>query len=318
MDTQANVLDRRQFVASAVGLAAGTLAVPASAQITAPANGRNRVLRIAHLTDCHVQPEKGGGEGLAAALRHAQTHTRPDLILFGGDNVMAVDSKNGREPDRVNAQVEVWKSVLRDNLSTPHRICIGNHDVLAMKPREGKQWACDLFGLDRRYYRFDQAGWRFVVLDSTFPLEDGNHGYTARLDDEQFDWLASELGATPAEMPVFVLSHIPIICFCAMFDGENEKSGNWVTPGAWMHTDARRIKDLFWKHRNVKVAASGHIHLADRVDYLGTTYLCNGAVSAGWWGGDYQEFTNGYGVIDLFDDGSSESGYATFGWTART
>jgi 3',5'-cyclic AMP phosphodiesterase CpdA len=81
-----------------------------------------------------------------------------------------------------------------------------------------------------------------------------------------------------------------------------------------MHIDARRIKDLFREHPNVKLALSGHIHLKDRVDYNSVTYLCNGAVSGSWWGGPYQECPPGYALVDLFSDGSFEYEYRTFGW----
>jgi len=52
-----------------------------------------------------------------------------------------------------------------------------------------------------------------------------------------------------------------------------------------MHVDAAKIKDLFAKHKNVKLCLSGHLHLVDRVDYNGVTYLCDGAVCGGWWKG---------------------------------
>src|SRR5438552_2511432 len=73
-------------------------------------------------------------------------------------------------------------------------------------------------------------------------------GYEARLDDEQFDWLKADLQATPKTTPILILSHIPILAACALFDGDNEKSGDWVVPGAWMHLDARRLKSLFVEH----------------------------------------------------------------------
>ncbi|MDW8263604.1 MAG: metallophosphoesterase, partial [Phycisphaerales bacterium] len=152
-------------------------------------------------------------------------------------------------------------------------------------------------------------------LDSTH--SDGGNGYVARLDPEQFDWLAGELAGPSRDRPVVVLSHIPIVCACAMFDGDNETSGDWRIPGAFVHVDARRIKDLFYRHRNVKLALSGHIHLADRVDYLGVTYVCNGAVSAGWWKGPNQEFGNGYGIVRLWADGSFAAEYHEFAWQAR-
>jgi 3',5'-cyclic-AMP phosphodiesterase len=68
-----------------------------------------------------------------------------------------------------------------------------------------------------------------------------------------------------------------------MFDGDNEKSGDWVIPGAWVHIDARRIVELFHQHKNVKLCLSGHIHLFDRVLYNGVTYICDGAVCGRWW-----------------------------------
>ncbi|MGQ9650788.1 MAG: hypothetical protein ACUVXJ_11815 [Phycisphaerae bacterium] len=64
----------------------------------------------------------------------------------------------------------------------------------------------------------------------------------------------------------------------------------------------------------MKVCLSGHVHLIDRVDYLGVSYLCNGAVCGGWWEGPYQECDAGYALVDLYDDGSFEKRYVQFGW----
>ena len=61
-----------------------------------------------------------------------------------------------------------------------------------------------------------------------------------------------------------------------------------------------------FKGHNVRLLASGHIHLVDRVEYLGMTFVCDGAVSGAWWNGANQEFTEGRGVIDLWHDGSFE------------
>ena len=43
---------------------------------------RERSLRLAHMTDVHVQPERGAGEGLSMALDHMQSlDVAPDLQL---------------------------------------------------------------------------------------------------------------------------------------------------------------------------------------------------------------------------------------------
>ena len=296
---------------------------------------RRRVVRFAHLTDVHVQPERGGGEGLAAALQHAQSQRdAPEFIIFGGDNLMNVDSEDGR--NRAKVQLDLWNSVLKNECSLPHRHVIGNHDVLGLDPTDGKKWAVDAFGLTDRYCMFDcgcprttretamdggrpqgngeQGAWRFIVLDSTSP-EGG--GYKGRLDAEQMAWLDETLATTPAGRPVCIVSHIPILAPCSFFDGENEKSGNWQVPGSWMHIDARALKDLFRRHGNVRLCLSGHMHLADLTHYLGVTYACNGAVSGAWWDGAYHEFEPAYALIDLFDDGSSEIELVQFGWQKR-
>lgn len=315
-------ISRRQILAGlgATGLGATgllTASSPAFGTATTPARlGRTRVLRLAHLTDTHVQPEKGGGEGMAACLRHVQTAysgaDKPEFILFGGDNLMNVDSAEGAA--RAPLQLDLWKSVLKNECSLAYSIAIGNHDVLGLNPTDGKKWAVDAFGLSARYYTFDRSGWRFLVLDSTSPEEGG---YKGRIDAEQLAWISKTLDDTPKTTPVCILSHIPILGVCVFFDGDLIKTGNWQVPGSWMHVDAKPLKDIFYQHKNVRLCLSGHIHLADVCDYLGVRYACNGAVSGAWWGGSYHEFAPGYALVDLYDDGSSEIEFVTYGWEAH-
>jgi 3',5'-cyclic AMP phosphodiesterase CpdA len=298
-------------------LTAAGAGIVAAGGPAAGAAERRRVARIAHLTDIHVQPELNAGEGMAACLRHVHAQKdRPDLILNGGDMIM--DSL-GADWSRTRAQWEVWSRVLRENCSLRTVHCLGNHDVwgwdrkrsgcTGAEPLYGKKAALEQLGLPERYHHFDLNGWRVFVLDSTHTA-DGV--YTARLDDAQWEWFSGALAATPRGTHVMILSHIPILCGCAFLDGDNEKSGNWVVPGAWMHTDARRIKDLFVKHPNVRLCLSGHIHLRDRLDYNGVTYLCNGAVCGGWWKGSYQETGPGYALVNLYNDGTFDHEYVAY------
>ncbi len=307
-----DMFNRRQIIT-------GSLAALASGDIlnrTSSTEGvalPKRVLRFAHLTDVHVQTDRAGDKGFAAALAHVQQQPDPpELVMFGGDNVMNVDSDDGAA--KADQQLATWKRCLKNELSLPYRICIGNHDVWKLHPTDGKRWAVDSFELDHRYYAFDQSGWRFLVLDSTSPEEGG---YKGRLDPEQLEWLNSTIGQTDPQTPIIIVSHIPILAACAYFDGNNEQSGNWNVPGAWMHIDGRAIKELFRQHGNVRVALSGHIHLIDEVRYNETTYYCNGAVSGGWWKGPYQEFGPGYALIDLFEDGSSSRTFVHYPWSPQ-
>ncbi|MBK1876776.1 metallophosphoesterase family protein [Pelagicoccus mobilis] len=307
-------MNRRTFLASSTAIAASATSPSLFSQTP---QAPKRSLRIAHMTDIHVMSGKNAPEKMAMALQHVQSLSdKPDLILNGGDSIMDALKKSKAE---TRAQWREWRAVLKNELELPFRSAIGNHDVWgwALDDRRrnvdyGKNWAMEELGLKDRYYSFSQAGWQFVVLDSVYFDAASSKGYTARLDEKQFAWLAQTLAELDASKPICILSHIPIISFCPFFDGENEKSGNWHVPGPWMHIDARRIKDLFAQHSNIKLALSGHIHLADQVRYLGIDYLCNGAVCGGWWDGPYQEFPPAYVLVDLYEDGSHKSEFVPY------
>lgn len=283
-----------------------------------------RSLRIAHLTDIHLQPERNAPEGLIACLN--QVHSlpdRPDLILNGGDAVMDIVSADAR---RACQLWDLWDRIIGENCVIPIEHCLGNHDLwgynkkrsgcTGREPLFGKHWAMERLRLPARYYSFDRGGWRFLVLDSNFMDEAGN--FTARLDAEQMQWLRGTLAATPPSTPVLILSHAPILAGASVFltgsEGETEKTGDWIVPGQWMHTDARLLSRLFAAHGNVRLCLSGHTHLHDRMDFRGTTYLCSGAVSGLWWRAGYWETPPGYLLLDLYEDGSFHHTYMPTGW----
>lgn len=327
MKNEINNVNRRGFMQTGVmaaGLVAGGVFTGTKAE-GAVSKGKTHgkhVLRIAHMTDIHVQPERGAKQGLIAALEHVQNlKDKPDLIVTGGDTIMDCFAKDA---DRTALQWELFKKVMKDHCSLPVRSCIGNHDVWGWNKKSsgtsgrellwGKKRAVHELQLPGRYYSFEQAGWHIIVLDSTHHDPDDKNGYIARLDDEQYVWLSEDLKKTDAKKPVMVVTHQPILSAASFFDGDNEKKGDWYVPAAWMHIDARRIKDLFKKHPNVKLCLSGHLHLIDRVDYCGVSYFCNGAVSGAWWAGNNQECDEGYGLVDLYADGSFENQYVSYGW----
>lgn len=306
--------------AAAVGAGMVATGQAGKSNPASPSPQGRRVLRFAHLTDIHVQPERGAEAGMAAALRHAQSQPDPPaFILQGGDAIM---DGLGASLERLRKQWACWQKVYAAECRLPVEHVLGNHDIYGWDRKEsnasgteaeyGKKHALEQLGLERSYRSFDCAGWHFIVLDSVH--HDPAGVYMARLDEEQFEWLTADLVATDPSVPVIICSHIPVVAACAYFDGENEKTGNWVVPGRWIHIDARRIKDLFVRHQNVKLAVSGHIHLADRVDYAGVTYLCNGAVSGNWWKGAYDQTPAGYALIDLHERGGFAHQYVDLGW----
>jgi Icc protein len=285
-----------------------------------------RSLRLAHLTDIHLQPSRGAPEGLVSCLR--QVHSQPDppdLILGGGDIVMDVVSADA---ERAGLLWDLWDSIIAANSTIPMEHCLGNHDLWGYnkkrsgctgnEPLFGKRWAMQRLGLSTPYRWFDRGGWRFLILDSSFISE--SDSFTARLDPEQMEWLTGILAATPADTPVLVLSHVPILAGASVFltgsEGETERTGSWIVPPQWMHMDARALSRLFVEHPNVRLCLSGHTHLYDRLDYRGTTYICGGAVSGLWWREGYWETPPGYLLVDLFEDGSFHHEYVPTGWKA--
>jgi 3',5'-cyclic AMP phosphodiesterase CpdA len=323
-------LNRRDFLrlggvvgAASVAAACGPLAVPGSQPTTDPAKGRDIALRIAHITDMHIEPFGPGTDGLARALRHVHSLSpAADFVLNTGDCVM--DSLEV-DKSRSEKQWDAFQNVMQAECKLPVFHAIGNHDVwgwglpaglqaeISGDPLYGKGMAVTRLGLPDRYYSFDQGGWRFIVLDSNHrPEGDVQYPYSGKLDEEQFQWLAAQLESTPDTMPVCIASHIPILAACEFLDGDNETTGNWVVPGAWMHIDARRLWKLFWEHPNVKLCLSGHTHQVEDLRYHGVKYLTNGAISANWWNGPYFDFPPGYVIVTLYTDGSSESEFVAY------
>lgn len=311
--------------AAGISLAAGWLggaSVLGKPQDAPPTVKRKRAFRLAHLTDIHVQPERKADGGMSACLKHVESLSdKPDLILTGGDLVM--DSFDAGEA-RTKTQWDIFTRLIKDDTGIRVRHTLGNHDLwggnkkksktTGQEPQWGKKWACDLLGLEKPYYSFDAGGWHMIVLDSVTVKDDG---YIARLDEVQLDWLGRDIAAVAAKTPILICSHIPILTACVMLTSKyDEKITEHKVGGSVMHLEAIKLKDLFLKHPNVKLCISGHLHLIERIDFNGVSYVCDGAVSAGWWRGKNDETDFGYGVFDLYDDGSFEHQYVTYGWKA--
>ncbi len=311
-------IKRRDLLAAAVPavLLPASCARPGRRAEQTPAP--KRVIRFAHFTDIHIEPRRNAPEGLAQALQHMQAlEDKPTLLITGGDHVMDSFSAKASWTDE---QFDAFRKVMRRHCRIPVKYCIGNHDVwgwdkkssetTGREPHWGKNRPIHEFQMPGRYYGFSKGPWHFIILDSTHTADSN---YKARLDDEQFAWLQAEL-ETHRDKFIAIISHIPILSVAAFLDGDNAKEGHWSLPKEWMHLDAVALKDVFAKYPNVKLCISGHLHLVDRAEYNGVTYICDGAVCAAWWKGDYMECDEGYGVFDLYADGTFAHQYIPYGW----
>jgi len=270
------------------------------------------VLRVAHITDVHLKNDLQAPEKFTKCLHHIQQQTPAvDLILNGGDIVFDMNKEN---LSTIQAQWKLWHSIIKNENKLPIHYCLGNHDVWWLENSKqetfyGKKFSMDQLALQKPYYSFTQKGWKFIVLDSVH-LDVDNTWYIGKLGNEQFNWLKEELGNTNANTPVCILSHIPILTATLMV--EDNIVNKWEFLGGDMHTDVSNIIQLFNQHPQVKLCLSGHIHLRDKVQYNHQTYICNGAVSGAWWEGNKRETAPGYGLIDLYTDGSFTERYVNY------
>lgn len=281
-----------------------------------PINVKTRVLRIAHMTDFHVQPEGPSPDGLVRVLRHVQSQADPPNVIFNtGDSVM-----DTMLADRYKAeqQWDIYTSILAAENRIPIVHAIGNHDIwgwgLATDPTiisdslYGKELAVARLGLPHRYYSFDFAGWHFIVLDSMYYTGQGAT-FIGQLDDEQLQWFLGDVDAVTrtSNAPICILSHIPILAGCGFFSVPNtEASGSWVIPPTMIHIDARRFRDYFVQRPQIRLCLSGHTHQYESLEYLGVRYINGGAVCGNWWNGSFMNFPPAYVMVNLYDDGSSD------------
>lgn len=285
------------------------------------ARSPRRVVRIAHLTDFHVQPERGGGEGMASCLRHCMAQKdRPSMVITGGDLIMdAFD----QDAVRTKLQWDLFTRVMKDENGVPVHHTLGNHDIWGWNKDKsktsgseagwGKKWALDLLGMERAYYAMDAGMWRVIVLDSVQPHPDG---YVGGVDEAQLAWLDGELGSSKGR-PVMVVTHIAVFAPSAAMYNTKLENGNRVIYSSLMMANAHEVTKVFKKHGNVKLCLQGHMHRNDRAELDGTTYITSGAVCGAWWKGPGEQCIEGYGLVDLFDDDSFAHQYQAYGWVAR-
>lgn len=320
MSNQTN--NRRSFLKNASILTVAGLLTTSALDTFAEEKAKKnvkRAIRIAHLTDVHLLDKPMPKEAFRRVINAINTmKDKPGLVINSGDSVMDM---NNQGKARVEALWGAWREVIVNN-HIPMKSCIGNHDVwyapkseaeaLKADPLYGKKMTIKELGMPAAYYSFNQNGWKFIALDSINYSKDSG-GYV--LGDEQFSWLKNELEQTDASTSVLIFSHVPILTVTGiMYEAQRRPLSKSDYSLGDQHVDVKQLKDLFFAHKNVKVALSGHMHYIDDVEYLGVKYHCGGAVSGNWWGGALDEFPPAYTIIDLYEDGSSKSELIYYNW----
>lgn len=296
-------------------------------------------IRFAHLSDMHVEPpslEESGqpkassrsGDGLARALDRVEELSPPArFVITGGDHIMDALERSAEDVARQWALYrETWARHCRKRCYS----VVGNHDIFGWMnegvaqdtPGYGKAMACEMLGLPSPDYAFDVDheegwGWRVVVLDNVQRAPAGHFsGYYGGLDAGQIHWLERELKSARAAgggRPVMVVTHIPIVSVCAQhFFPVYQAADFWQMYDLFVDRDPRQLVEMLSDY-HVKLCLSSHIHMVERIEFRGVTFICDGSISGDWWRGPFRGFNPGFGVVDLRQDGTFEHRYLELG-----
>jgi Icc protein len=264
---------------------------------------------FAFLTDIHVQPELNATEGFEKAIARVN-ELNPDFVITGGDLIMdALAQSYGR----ADSLYDLYTETIKD-FSMPVYNTIGNHEVFGYYPESGVDSSHPEYGdkmyenrLGKRYYAFDQHGWRFYILDSVDEWEEG--GYYGYVDREQLSWLKEDLRELDPGTPIVISLHIPLLTVqTQLHEGATAPSSRGS-----VITNSREVLELFNGH-NLKLVLQGHLHAYEDIYVNGIHFITGGAVCAKWWSGPRHGMEEGFLMVHVSGD-EIDSEYIDYGWT---
>ncbi|MGJ3243714.1 MAG: metallophosphoesterase family protein [Opitutales bacterium] len=319
---------RRRFLKGGL-LAGGLLASGRAASGAEP--GRSPAgRRILFLTDIHARPDDRIRRELDRAA-DAVAATRPDIILSGGDHIhggfgfpAGLGAGHWALVDDFFRRIEAGLDRKPTWIPMP-----GNHDLVGAAPADPAQRAGDprqavgrvlrQWGLPatdnpggRLYYRRDlpaeknRPATRILILDTVSVLADRS-GYRGAIDPDQMTWIETGLSDWPADQPLIVLTHLPLLSTYSQV-AESPTAGlgrNLVV------TNGRQLDALLERFTRCRVL-QGHLHVDETITWNDRTYRMGGAVCGAWWKGDNFGTPPGFLVLDQQPDGSLIDAYRTY------
>ena len=302
---------RRRFLRNTGGLfvaATGTALINGCAA-TAP---RQQRVRFVFYTDVHARTEWETPLAMARAA-DAINAAKPDFVINGGDLITdGFQNSAATVAPRWDAYMAMHRAIKSDIYPT-----IGNHDLVAAIPEDGSAAASDpraiyleKMGLDRTWYSFDAAGYRFFVLDS-MRISHDEYKYHGHVSAEQIEWLRNELARTAHDTPLVLILHIPLL---TVFYSAT-KGATFSAPPNRVVTNNQEVLELFTKH-NLLLVLQGHLHVSERLQWRGTSFITGGAICGRWWRGPHQGTEEGFNIITL-QGNQIDWQYIDYGWEAK-
>ncbi|HEX4165992.1 MAG TPA: metallophosphoesterase [Bryobacteraceae bacterium] len=297
------MMDRRKFL----GAGAAALGLVASRRGWAEESPGS--FDFIFFTDTHIQPELAAADGCQMCFRKIRS-IPADFAIQGGDHVFDALAVGRARADKL---FELYKQT-EHALEIPIYHTIGNHDAFGVSaasgirvndPAYGKKLFEDRIGR-RTYQSLAHKGYRFIVLDSIQPTPDRQ--WEARIDEEQLEWLKSELAKSGAHMPTVVIVHVPLVTASSSY-APAQRPGEYQTSSV---ANAYQVLPLF-TGRNVLGVLQGHTHINEVVEWKGIPYITRGAVCGNWWHGTRWGTPEGFTVVRL-RNGKMSWSYETYGF----
>jgi 3',5'-cyclic AMP phosphodiesterase CpdA len=294
-------LNRRNFLI-------GAGAVSAAHGLAASSN-QDESFSFVHFTDVHIQQELKAAEGTSACFDKIDT-VAADFALCGGDLVF--DST--ATPRTKGIELFDLYASTRKRLSLSVRSVPGNHDVFGLSNKSGVLATDPLYGkkmfedrIGPRFSSFDHKGWHFILLNSIGITPDRD--FIGLIDDEQLDWLRSDLKSVGPTRPILVMTHVPILSAVLQIVPDP-----WKTAPTYLVTNSQSVIDVLAPY-NVKAVLQGHTHIRENVLYNGCQYITSGAVCGNWWKGTRCGHPEGFAVVTLTGETVTWR-YETYGFVA--
>ncbi len=302
---------RRRFL-GATAVAGLSFAGACSPRLVIPSRGPPRgSLHLAFYTDVHARTEGGTPQALQKAAA-AINGGRPDLVLCGGDLIHGGFTNRAA---KVSERWDVYMAMHRAIEGEQH-VAIGNHDLVAAAPQDGRPPSLDprrpfrdRLGIDRTYRSFDALGCHFIMLDS-IDVVGGDAGYRGYIDAPQLAWLDEDLAGLALDTPIVLVTHIPLV---TSFFGVTNGMAEAAEANRVVVNNVEVLKRF--ENRNLLLVLQGHLHIKEMIQWRRTTFITGGAICAKWWQGSWHDTEEGFCRLLLAPD-RVEWRYIDYGWQA--
>ena len=268
---------------------------------------------IVFLTDIHVQPERNAIEGFKKAIQKVN-ELKPDYVITGGDVIFDALAVSFERADSLfNIYTELIKQIKAPVYNT-----MGNHDILGWYEKSGVSREHKFFGkklyqskIGKTYYSVDLNGIKLLVLNSIEELPEKGK-YYGYVNEEQLNWLKSELSKTDTNTTIIISTHIPLLTtFSQIRNGSMAANERGLVV-----ENSKDVLDLFKRH-NLRLVLQGHLHIYEDINIQNKIrFITGGAVSARWWTGPNEGLEEGFVLIKIKDDKISAE-YIDYGWEAN-